>query len=83
LATIQLTNLASGPDSYPLDLEFFRTVGAAEQFFLDGNGNVLDLDLEFVDGLVIVIPEPAGITVLSAFSLILSLVYHRRVRRRS
>lgn len=58
LAKITLTNLATGPDSYPLRLEFFRTVGPDEQFFLDGAGTVLDADIEFGQAEIVVIPEP-------------------------
>jgi hypothetical protein len=60
LAKLTLTNLAAGPDSYPLRLEFFRTVGPNEQFFLDGAGAVLDGQIEFGEALVVVIPEPTA-----------------------
>jgi len=58
LAKITLTNLATGPDSYPLRLEFFRTVGANDEFFLDGAGTVLDAQIEFGQAEIVVIPEP-------------------------
>ena len=67
---ITLTNLAVGPDSYPLRLEFFRTVGPNEQFFLDGAGAVLDGQIEFGEALVVVIPEPsAGALIAIALGL--------------
>ncbi|MFO0897070.1 MAG: PEP-CTERM sorting domain-containing protein [Pirellulales bacterium] len=64
LAKITLTNLAAGPDAYPLRLEFFRTVGPNEQFFLDGAGSVLDPDIEFVASEIVVVPEPPTVVLL-------------------
>lgn len=61
LATFRITNLASGPDSYPLMLDFFRTVGPNEQMFLSGDGTVLDPEIMFIPSRVIVLPEPASI----------------------
>jgi hypothetical protein len=58
LATFQITNLASAPDSYPLDLDFFRTLGVNEQFFLDGQFSLLDADIQFRSSRVLVVPEP-------------------------
>lgn len=62
LATFTWTNLASGPDSYPLNLDFFRTVGPNEQFFLNGLGAVLDADVMFVPSEVVIVPEPGAAT---------------------
>lgn len=68
LATITLTNLASAPDSYPLTLDFFRTVGINEDLFVDGNGNVLDPVIEFRSARVVVVPEPtSGVNLFTLF----------------
>jgi len=60
LAKITFTNLATGPDSYPLGLDFFNTLGANEQLFLDGTGTVLDPQIRFRSARVVVIPEPTA-----------------------
>jgi hypothetical protein len=80
LAQITLTNLASAVDSYPLDLDFFRTVGPNEQLFLDGGGNVLDPILTFRPARVLVIPEPS--TVVLLFTGLLCCLIGRRFFRR-
>lgn len=69
LATIQLTNLASAPDEYPLTLDFFNTLGPTEQMFLDGEGNVLDLAIQFGTAKVVVVPEPQSL-VLAAMGML-------------
>lgn len=58
LAEVTFTNLASAVDNYPLDLDFFRTVGPNEQLFLDGQGIVLDPGVMFRGARVLVVPEP-------------------------
>jgi hypothetical protein len=70
LATIQLTNLASAPDEYPLTLDFFNTLGPTDEFFVDGDGNVLDLAIQFGSAKVVVlIPEPQTL-VLAAMGML-------------
>lgn len=59
LAEITFTNLAAGPDSYPLGLDFFNTLGENEQLFVDGTGAALDPQIQFRPARVVVIPEPA------------------------
>jgi hypothetical protein len=69
LAELTLTNLASAVDSYPLTLDFFRTVGPNEQLFLNGMGGTLDPDITFRSARVVVIPEPATLEMLVAASV--------------
>jgi hypothetical protein len=77
LATFTITNLAAAPDSYPLGLNFFNTVGPNEQFYLDGMGTVLDPQIMFGSARVVVVPEPgAGVVVSGA--LVLGLYNLRR-----
>ena len=64
LATMVITNLASAPDSYPLQLDFFETLGANEQFYVDGAGTVLDDLIQFGSARVVVIPEPPSYALL-------------------
>lgn len=62
LATIQVTNLAPASTTYFVQLDEWRTLGPAEQIFIDGAGIVLDTvpstDL-FLPAQINVIPEPA------------------------
>ena len=67
LMTVTLTNNAAPIDEYPLDLDFFRTLGPTEQLFVDGAGSVLDADITFGAAKVRVVPEP---TVLWQFALL-------------
>ena len=80
LATFDLTNLATGPDSYPLGLDFFRTVGVNEQIFVDGNGLSLDDSIVFIPSRVVIVPEP---NTLAAWPIVLGIaaVVRRRVSR--
>jgi hypothetical protein len=79
LASFTLTNLASAPDSYPLELAFFNTLGPNEQHFLDGQGAVLDGLIELGTARVIVVPESAG----SCLMLLALLGAVGRMRRRN
>jgi hypothetical protein len=54
LADLSLTNLASGPGTYPLQLGLFNTLGSNEQIFLDGNGQALDGQISFGAARVVV-----------------------------
>ena len=76
LAQITITNLASAPDSYPLGLDFFNTLGANEQIFIDGTGAVLDDQIHFRTARVVVIPEPATGTLWMIATL--ALLSYRR-----
>jgi hypothetical protein len=73
LATVRFTNLAIGPDSYPLDLDFFQTVGGNEQHFIDIEGTLLDPEIMFVPSLVVVIPEPATATLVGVMWILFLL----------
>lgn len=79
LVKFTLTNLASGPDAYPLSLDFFRTVGPNEQLFLDGLGNSLDAEIQFGSARVVVVPEPFGLSL--AWIAATVALYRRRQRR--
>jgi len=50
------------PGDYQLRLEIFRTLGPAEQVFIDATGLALDEQLRFATAQVVVIPEPAAVT---------------------
>jgi hypothetical protein len=65
LMTLTVTNMASAVDQYPLQLDFFRTLGASESLFLDGAGNVLDSEIVFEPALVRVVPEPSAMSLLA------------------
>ena len=78
LATFQLTNLATGPDSYPLGLDFFRTVGINEQIFLDGNGGALDTSIVFRPARVVVVPEPRALVIWPLLGICVAAVRRRR-----
>jgi hypothetical protein len=78
LVKFTLTNTATGPDTYPLTLDFFRTVGPNEQLFLDGLGNVLDPEIQFGSARVIVVPEPLSTTLTTAMLALLALMWHTR-----
>ncbi len=81
LATVTLTNLATGPDMYPLFLDFNQDLGENEQFFVDLDGAVLDPMIMFVPSKVMVIPEPSSAAL--ALISILSLVgWRKRLRQR-
>ncbi len=54
LGEFSLTNLAPRPAAYSLTLDFFETLPATEQIFLDGNGVVLDDQIVFGTASVIV-----------------------------
>jgi hypothetical protein len=54
LADLSLTNLATGPSTYPLQLGLFNTLGASEQIFLDGSGQALDGQITFGTARVVV-----------------------------
>ena len=47
LFQLTLVNQAAGPTTYPLGLQLFRTLGAAEQIFNDGAGTTLDMGVEY------------------------------------
>jgi hypothetical protein len=66
LMTVTLTNQAAPVDQYPLELDFFRTLGANESLFLNAAGNVLDSDIVFEPALVRVVPEPSALVALAA-----------------
>lgn len=83
LATFQLTNLATGPDSYPLGLDFFRTVGINEQIFLDGNGGSLDASIVFRPARVVVVPEPRAVGVWPLVGICVAAVRRRRAISKS
>jgi len=78
LATITITNLAAPIDQYPLNLDFFNTLGANENIFVDGPGNTLDLDITFIPSLVRVIPEPS---LMGPLVLGIATLMSRRARR--
>jgi hypothetical protein len=70
LAKIQFTNLASAADSYPLQLDFFETLGVNEQLFIDGAGTVLDDQIRFRSARVVVVPEPTSYALLMVAMLV-------------
>lgn len=76
LMKLTMTNLASPTDLYPLELDFFRTLGDTEQIFLNGAGGVLDDDIVFGRAWVRVVPEPTA-AVLSLLA-VLPLAWQRR-----
>ncbi len=78
LASLKVTNLASAPDNYPLELDFFRTLGPNEQFFLNGLGDVLDPNIQFRPARVLIVPEPTSAVLALVSLLLLSSVCRRR-----
>lgn len=56
LATITIKDLGVGP--YSLNLSAFNTLGATEQVFVDGMGNVLDPQITFASATVEYLPPP-------------------------
>lgn len=84
LLEVTLTNLATAVDSYPLSLDFFRTLGANEQLFLDGTGVVLDPQIQFGRAIVRVVPEPTTACIfaiaLAAFNLLMRNLLSTRAR---
>jgi hypothetical protein len=77
LMTVTMTNLAAPVDQYPLQLDFFRTLGVNESLFLDGEGNVLDEEIIFEPALVRVVPEPSALIGLVIGILLLCDVCRR------
>ncbi len=78
LATLTLTNKAAPVDLYPLQLDFFRTLGATEQLFVDGTGTALDSNLVFGEAVVRVVPEPTTVASgLIGFLLLLLSCFRR------
>lgn len=77
LATFDFTNLATGPDSYPLNLDFFRTVGVNEQIFVDGHGVSLDNSIVFIPSRVVVLPEPSARLIWPAIGICLAALRRR------
>ena len=73
LLEFTFTNLASAVDSYPLELDFFRTVGPDEQMFVNGAGSLLDSEIIFRSAEVRVVPEPAAAVLLILASICLGL----------
>lgn len=59
LASFTVENLAVAVDSYLLEIDFFNTLGKAENHFVDGAGVTLDGQITFVPSRVLVVPEPA------------------------
>jgi hypothetical protein len=79
LMTVTITNKSPAVDVYPLEVGFFRTLGANEQLFLNGSGTVLDNNIVFDNALVRVIPEPtAAVSLVAGMSL---MVWSFRKRR--
>lgn len=81
LMEVTLTNLASAVDSYPVSLDFFRTVGPNEQLFLNGLGVVLDPQIEFRPSLVRVVPEPGALVLTMLTIACLGLWRLRKAQR--
>jgi hypothetical protein len=80
LMTVTVTNLAAPVDQYPLELDFFRTLGANEALFVDGAGNILDDEIIFEPALVRVVPEPTALSLAVGGMM---LMCGLRLRRRS
>lgn len=68
------------PGHYNLGLEIFRTLGATESVFVDGNGGVLDNNITFGTAKVEVVPEPTVLALAGWTGLGLGLVWLSRAR---
>jgi len=78
LATFHVKDL-SGGGQYQVSLRPHRTLGASEQLFLDGFGDVLDGSAAFGSAQILAVPEPSAALMLLAGLGLVGLAARRRL----
>jgi hypothetical protein len=80
IGTFNIKNLVTTVgESYPLTLDFFRTLGPNETLFVDGTGTALDPRITFGSAMIVIVPEPSVLALL-AIPLAWKIFSHRAVK---